>query len=66
MYSDCRFSILNTWMRIERCELRLSYEQTVTDPATFTQPATLRGEWVAIPGIEIQPFDMCCSDNAYL
>ena len=47
-------------------ELRLSYEQVVTDPATFTAPARLTGEWVAIPGIEIQPFDMDCSDNAYL
>lgn len=47
-------------------ELRLYYEQVVTDPATFTAPARLTGEWMAIPGIEIQPFDMDCSDNAYL
>ena len=47
-------------------ELRLHYEQVVTDPATFTASARLTGEWMAIPGIEIQPFDMDCSDNAYL
>ncbi len=47
-------------------ELRLGYEQVVTDPATLTAPARLTGEWAAIPGIEIQPFDMDCSDNAYL
>jgi len=47
-------------------ELRLGYEMTVTDPATLTAPARSRGEWMAIPGIEIQPFNMDCSDNAYL
>ena len=47
-------------------ELRLSYEQVVTDPGTFTAPARVRGEWMAVPGIEIQLFDMDCSDNAYL
>jgi hypothetical protein len=47
-------------------ELRLSFEMTVTDPATLTAPARSSGEWMAIPGIEIQPFDMDCSDNAYL
>ena len=47
-------------------ELRLYYEQVVTDSATFTAPARLTGEWVAIPGIEKQSFDMDCSDNAYL
>ncbi|HEY5622373.1 MAG TPA: DUF6152 family protein [Gammaproteobacteria bacterium] len=47
-------------------ELRLGYEQIVTDPATFTAPARLTGEWAAIPGIEIQRFDMDCSDDAYL
>lgn len=47
-------------------ELRLSYEMTATDPATLTAPARSRGEWMAVPGIEIQPFDMDCADNAYL
>ena len=44
----------------------VEFDGVVTDPATFTAPARLTGEWMAIPGIEIQPFDMDCSDNAYL
>lgn len=32
---------------------RLSYDLTVTDPATFTQPVTLAKHWVWIPGVEV-------------
>lgn len=57
----------HAWVYMEvEDELRLSYEMTATDPATLTAPARSRGEWMAVPGIEIQPFDMDCADNAYL
>jgi len=47
-------------------ELRLSYEIIATDPAIFVEPHTSTGEWVAVGGIEIQPFDMNCGDNPWV
>lgn len=35
---------------------RLNYTITVTDRATFTEPITLGGYWVWVPGQEIKPF----------
>jgi hypothetical protein len=36
---------------------RLEYTMTVTDPATFTRPVTLRKEWEWRPGEEVRPYD---------
>jgi hypothetical protein len=36
---------------------RLDYTLTVTDPATFTEPVTLRKYWTWRPGEELQRFD---------
>ena len=36
---------------------RLNYKITATDPATFTEPVTLDGYWVWVPGQEIKPYD---------
>ena len=47
-------------------ELRLSYELTVTDPATLTAPSRKLFTWMAVPGIEIESFNTDCSDDAYL
>jgi hypothetical protein len=38
-------------------ERRLDYSATITDPLTFTAPATLRGSWEWIPGEQIKPFN---------
>jgi hypothetical protein len=35
---------------------RLDYHITTTDPATFTEPATISGHWVAL-GEEIEPYE---------
>ena len=35
---------------------RLDYHLTVVDPATFTEPATITGHWLAL-GEEIAPFE---------
>ncbi len=47
-------------------ELQLSFEMTVTDPATLTAPSRKLFAWMAVPGIEIKSWDMDCSDDAYL
>ncbi len=45
-------------------ETRLSYDVTVTDPATFTAPAEITGgAWQWIPGEEIKPFDCTLFDE---
>ena len=36
---------------------RLQYAMTVTDPATFAAPVTLRKEWEWRPGEEVRPYD---------
>jgi hypothetical protein len=36
---------------------RLNYELIVTDPATFTEPVELGKYWLALPGIEVQPYE---------
>jgi hypothetical protein len=35
----------------------LSFELTVTDPSTFTEPVHLSKMWLAIPGAEVRPYD---------
>ena len=47
-------------------ELQLDYEITTTDPATFVVPQTSTALWVAVDGVEIQPFDMNCDDNPWV
>ena len=47
-------------------ELRLNHEIVVTDPATFTTPARRTSEWVAVPGIQVRPFDMSCDYNPWV
>ena len=37
-------------------ETSLDYEFTITDPNTLVEPATGRGNWVWVPGDEIQPY----------
>jgi hypothetical protein len=41
-------------------ELRL--RMTVTDPATFTEPVQIGKTWLAISGIEVEPYD-CTNDE---
>ena len=36
---------------------RLDYELTVTDPANFTEPVTLRKFWVWYPEMTVEPFE---------
>jgi hypothetical protein len=36
---------------------RIDYTMTVTDPATFTSPVTLRKAWEFRPGEEVRPYD---------
>ncbi len=36
---------------------RLELEMTVTDPATFTEPAILTKSWTWRPGLEVLPFE---------
>jgi hypothetical protein len=36
---------------------RLDYAVTVTDPATFTEPVSLRVYWIWVPGIELLSYD---------
>jgi hypothetical protein len=43
----------------------LSYEMTVTDAATFTEPVTLERYWVWVPGEEVKPYD-CTWDRGDL
>jgi len=38
-------------------ESRLNYVITITDPVTFTEPVTLEGYWVWVPGEEIKPYN---------
>lgn len=54
---------------VERFELsesgdRLDYMAVVTDPGTFTEPATLVGAWHWIPGEEIKPFQCALPENS--
>ena len=46
-------------------ELRLSYEITLTDPATLTAPSIKYLTWMAVPGLEIQNIPQDCSDDPY-
>ena len=36
---------------------RLEYTMTVTDPATFTAPVTLRKAWEWRPGEQVRPYE---------
>lgn len=36
---------------------RLDYAMTVIDPDTFTEPVNLTKYWLALPGIEVQPYE---------
>lgn len=47
-------------------ELQLNYEITFTDPGTLTAPSTKVLGLTAVPGIEIEPWSLDCSDDAYL
>ena len=40
---------------------RLDYEITSTDPATFTEPLTLRKSFLWVPGLEVLPYE--CTDG---
>jgi hypothetical protein len=35
---------------------RLSYELTVTDPATFTEPVVLKKSWLSLPDVAVQRY----------
>ena len=43
---------------------RIDYHVTVTDPATFVEPATLVGAWDWNPGEEIKPFQCAMPDDS--
>ncbi len=47
-------------------ELRLTHEIIVTDPATFTRPARRTTEWMAVPGIEVRPYELDCDVNPWV
>ena len=42
---------------------RLDYRVVITDPLTFTEPATLTGFWVWNAGEEIKPFQCALADG---
>ena len=44
-------------------EDRLDYRVEITDPVTFTEPATLAGFWYWNPGEEIKPFQCAVPDE---
>ena len=59
--------IVNSALLPDRTEVLLRGLGPAVDPHWPNARAVIgTGEWMAIPGIEIQPFDMDCSDNAYL
>ena len=47
---------------LNETEDRLDYHAVITDPATFSEPATLSGSWSWVPGEEVKPYD-CTSSN---
>ena len=59
--------IVNSAFLPDRTEVLLRGLGPAVDPHWANARTVIgTGEWTAIPGIEIQPFDMDCSDNAYL
>lgn len=36
---------------------RLDLEMTVTDPGTFMEPVTVTKTWLALPGIQVEPYE---------
>ena len=40
---------------------RLDFRMTVTDPVTFTEPVELTKYWLALPGIQVQPYECLAS-----
>ena len=39
---------------LNQAEDQLDYHAVITDPATFTEPATLSGSWSWVPGEEVK------------
>ena len=42
---------------------RLDYHAVITDPVTFTEPATLSGSWSWVPGEKVKPFECTLRDD---
>lgn len=51
-------------MTLSGDETRMEYVATITDPRTFSAPATLRGSFVWIPGEQIKPFNCSLREGA--
>ncbi len=47
---------------LNESEDELQYRVVLTDPATFTEPATMNGVWFWKPGEEIKPFECALPD----
>ena len=45
-------------------QTRLTWDVVITDPTNLTEPATVRQQYVWIPGVEVQPYDCALSDEA--
>lgn len=43
---------------------RLTWDVVITDPVNLTEPATVRQQYIWIPGTEIQSYDCALSDEA--
>jgi hypothetical protein len=45
-------------------ESRLDWQATISDPVNFTEPVTLNGHWVWVPGEQIKPYECTLQDDA--
>ncbi len=45
------------WFTLNDRKDKLDYRSVITDPATFTEPATLNGSWFWTPGEELKVYD---------
>jgi hypothetical protein len=50
------------WFTLNVAEDRLNYRSVITDPATFTEPATLTGSWAWTPGEEVKPYECALTE----
>lgn len=42
---------------------QLDYSAVITDPATFAEPATVRGSWYWVPGEVVKPYECAVGDE---
>ena len=45
-------------------ESRLDWQATINDPVNFTEPVTLNGHWIWVPGEQIKPYECTLQADA--